>query len=112
LGQSIIIGLYKTETLLKYAPADIKRYLHPFLDQLNKLKELPSEHLIDENGGKSIINLMDICLASLTKNDIDTDELFAQLLCFTIKSVLLVKNHEKIRQSSAEGFNAYSYRNN
>lgn len=112
MEQSIIIGLYKAETLLKYAPDDIKRYLNPFLSQLIKLKELPAECLNDNAGGKSIINLMDLYFISLNNNDIDKDELFALLISFTVKSVLLIKSYEKLKQESSAGFTAYNYRNN
>jgi len=111
LEQTIHIYLEETEQLLLYAPSNLKRYIAPFLYQLHKLKKAPFELL---NGAEqvSVINLIDLYVTILKEVEINEEELFVQLLRFTLKSVLILKRPEKLTYVNQTVLARYKFNNN
>ena len=93
---TIVKYLGQTELLLKESSRGLKAYIAPLAFQLNKLKKVSPE-LLNDPSGKSIFTLIELYLVSLSKIEVDKDELFAQLLLFNIESILIIKKQEKLK---------------
>jgi hypothetical protein len=95
LEDTIVRYLGQTEILLKQTSGGLRAYVTPLVFQLNKLKKVSPE-LLNDSRGQSIFTLIDLYLISLSKVEINEDELFVQLLLFNIESVLIIRKQEKL----------------